>query len=148
VLSFQSTKCYPDAMKARLARGYQRIVEGYLAHAEAVAHERPDTHYWAYLLLHRMVERKPEKAWPFVVAVVKRTVDPEILNYVSADILEDILCVHGPELIDRVEELARTDNHFRFALWNVWGWSRMPKDIRERLDIAAAGDPYRPESAG
>ena len=101
--------------------GYERLVTGYLAHAEAVAYDRPDSHFWAYMILHRLVERRPEKAWPWVLAIVNRTVDPVILNYVAADILEDILCVHARGLVDRVEELARTDEHFRKALSDVWG---------------------------
>src|SRR6478735_11655383 len=116
--------------------GSERLIAGYLAHAEAITHDRPDTHFWAYLLLHRMVDRSPEKAWPLVLAVVQRTSDPAVLNYVAASILEYILCLHSPALVDRVETLARTDLHFRSALANVWGWSRIPADVRARLDRA------------
>lgn len=116
--------------------GYERLIAAYLAHAEAVTHTRPDSHFWAYLLLHRMVERHPENAWPLVLAVIQRTSDPGVLSYVAADILEDILCIHAQGLVDRVETLARTDQHFRAALADVWGWSRMPADVRARLDRA------------
>jgi hypothetical protein len=115
---------------------YERIVAGYLAHADAVAYDRPDSHYWAYVLLHRLAERRPEKAWPLVVEVVTRTLDPVILNYVAADILEDLICEHGAVVVDRVEELARTDGHFRSALTDVWGWNRMAPEVRRRLDAA------------
>lgn len=118
--------------------GYERLIAGYLAHAEPMAYDRPDTHFWAYCLLHRLAETKPEKAWPFVMAVVTRTTDPVILNYVGADILESILCVYPRGLIDRVEELARTDQHFRNALANVRGQTAMPADVRARLDAALA----------
>ena len=117
--------------------GYERLVTAYLAHAEAVTYDRPDSHFRAYLLLHRMIDRRPEKAWPLVLAAVRRTSDPTVLNYVAAGILEDILCVHAQALVDRVETLARADPHFRKALANVWGWTRMPPDVRARLDRAA-----------
>ena len=116
--------------------GYERLIAGYAAHADAITHDRPDTHFWAYLLLHRMVDRRPEKAWPLVLAMIQRTSDPGVLNYVAASILEYILCLHSPALVDRVETLARTDLHFRSALANVWGWSRIPVDVRARLDRA------------
>jgi hypothetical protein len=74
-----------------------------------------------------------------VLAVVRRTTDPVILNYVAADILEDILCADPRGLVDRVEVLARTDPHFRKALADVWGSNRMPEDVRARLDRAVAG---------
>jgi hypothetical protein len=119
--------------------GYERLIAGYLAHAQSVAHERQDSHFWAYLLLHRMADKHPERAWPLVLAVVHRTSDPVILNYVAADILEDILCADPRGLVERVETLARTDPHFRKALSDVWGRNRMPADVRARLDVAVAG---------
>jgi len=122
--------------------GYERLVTAYLAHAEAVTYDRPDSHFRAYLLLQRMIDRRPEKAWPLVLAAVQRTSDPAVLNYVAAGILEDILCVHPQALVDRVEMLARTDPHFRQALANVWGWSRMPPEVRARFD-RAVGRPAR-----
>ena len=127
--------------------GYERLVNAYLAHAEAVTYSRPDSHFWAYLLLHRMTERRPEKTWPLVLAAVQRTSDPGVLNYVAADILEDILCIHAEGLVDRVETLARTDPHFRQALSEVWGWSRMPADVRARFD-RAVGRASRSDEAG
>jgi len=127
--------------------GYERLIAAYLAHADAIAHDRADSHFWAYLLLQRMVERRPEKAWPLVLAVVQRAPDPAVLNYVAAGILEDILCVHAQGLVDRVERLARADEHFRRALADVWGWSRMPADVRARLDRAVGRAP-RDEGAG
>jgi hypothetical protein len=128
--------------------GYDRLIAGYLAHAEAVAYDRPDTHFWAYLLLHRVVDKKPEKAWPWVLAVVTRTADPVILNYVASDILEDILCAHPHGLVDRVEALARTDEHFRKALADVLGSNRMPADVRARLDLAVGACASKSEDAG
>ena len=119
--------------------GYERLIAGYLAHAQAVAHNQPDSHFWAYLLLHRMADRHPGKAWPLVLAVVHRTSDPVTLNYVAADILEDILCIDPQGLVERVEELARTDQHFRKALSDVWGHNRMPATVRARLDVAVSG---------
>lgn len=116
--------------------GYERLIVAFLAHADAIAHDRPDSNFWAYLLLHRMIDRRPEQAWPLVVAIVQRAPDPAVLNNVAAGVLEDILCVHATELIDRVEALARTDDQFRRALADVWGWTRIPADVRARMDRA------------
>jgi|KBSMisStaDraftv2_1062788.scaffolds.fasta_scaffold42094_2 hypothetical protein len=126
---------------------HERLIAGYLAHAAAITHDQQDSHFWAYLRLHRMTETQPERAWPLVLAVVQRTSDPAVLNYVAADILEDILCIHATALVDRVETLAREDQHFRRALGEVWGWSRMPADVRARLD-RAVGRVSRGDDAG
>ena len=93
------------------------------------------------MLLHRMIDRRPERAWPLVVAIVQRAPDPAVLNNVAAGVLEYILCLRAPELIDRVEALARTDDQFRRALADVWGWTRIPADVRARMDRAVGRPP-------
>jgi hypothetical protein len=108
------------------------LVAGYLAHADAVAHDREDTHFWAYVRLHQFAEQEPEAAWPLIVEVVKGATDDQMLGYVSADILESVICVHGEALIERIEVLAHADNQFRRALANVWVTLR--DDVQARLD--------------
>ena len=81
--------------------GYERLIVAFLAHADATAHDRPDANFWPYLLLHRMIDRRPEKAWPLVVAIIQRAPDLAVLNNVAAGVLEYILCLRAPELIDR-----------------------------------------------
>jgi hypothetical protein len=44
-------------------------------------------------------------------------------------------------MIDRVESRARQDARFRKAIARVWGWTRMSKDIRARLDVLVATEP-------
>jgi hypothetical protein len=127
---------------------YERLVEGYLAHANAVAHKRKDTHFWAYEDLHRLAEEKPDAAWPLVLAVVKGATDDQMLEYISADILEDIICDHAEALIERIEVLALADDHFKRALSNVWGWARMPVEVRTRLDVLVGREPEPSEGAG
>ena len=126
---------------------YERLIEGYVAHAEAVAHDQPDTHSWAYRGLHALAEEKADAAWLVVVEVIKRVADETTLNYVGADILEDLLCDHANVLIDRVEALAEADQHLKDAVRSVWGWSRMPQEIRARLD-RIVGTTKPPEERG
>jgi hypothetical protein len=128
--------------------GYERLIVAFLAHADAIAHDRPDANFWAYLLLHRMIDRRPEKAWPLVVAIVQRAPDLAVLNNVAAGVLEYILCLRAPELIDRVEALARTDDQFRRALADVWGWTTMPADVRARIDRAVGRAPVNYDLKG
>jgi hypothetical protein len=127
---------------------YDRLVAGYLSHAAAVAHDQKDTHFWAYLGLHRLVEQKPDDAWPLVVEVIRSATDEEVLGYVAADILEDLICEHSQALIDRVEVLAHEDEHFKRALAHVWGWTRIPPEVRTRLDVLVSGDSSPSEDAG
>jgi hypothetical protein len=127
---------------------YERLVAGYLAHADAVAHDRDDTHFWAYLDLHRLAEEKPEAAWPLVLGVVEGATDDQMLGYISADILEDIICGHAEALIERIEVLALADDHFKRVLFNVGGWARMPAEVRTRLDVLVGREPAPGEDVG
>ena len=117
------------------------LLEGYLAHAEAVAHQRKDTNFWAFNELADLMRDDPDEAWQITVELVTRASDEEALGYVAAGALEDLICAHPDAMIDRVESRARQDARFRKAIARVWGWIRMPKDIRARLDILVAAEP-------
>ena len=128
---------------------YERLVAGYLAHAYAVAHKHDDTHFWAYQGLHRLAELKPEAAWPLILEVVKGATDDQMLGYISADILEDIICDHAEALIERIEVLAHADEHFKKALSNVWIWgASMPADVQTRLYVLVGREPTTSEGDG
>jgi len=64
--------------------------------------------------------------------------DEETLGYVAAGALEDLICKHADAMIDRVESRARQNARFRKAVARVWGWTRIPKEIRARLDMLVA----------
>ena len=83
----------------------------------------------------------PDGAWRIVVELVARASDDETLGYVAAAALEDLICSHPEAMIDRVESRARHDARFRMAVARVWGWTRIPKDIRARLDMLVADHP-------
>jgi Family of unknown function (DUF6869) len=117
---------------------HDELLEGYLAHAEAVAHERKDTYFWAFNELADLMRDDPDGAWQIIVELVGRASDEETLGYVAAGPLEDLICQHPEAMIDRVESHAGQDARFRKAIARVWGWTRMPKEIRARLDLLVA----------
>src|ERR1700720_952715 len=122
---------------------HDELLEGYLAHAEAVAHERKDTNFWAFNELADLMRDDPDGAWQIIVGLVGRASDEETLGYVAAGPLEDLICQHPEAMIDRVESRAGQDARFRKAIARVWGWTRMPKEIRARLDLLVAEERRR-----
>ena len=116
------------------------LLEGYLAHAEAVAHERKDTNFWAVNELADLIRDDPDGAWQIMVELVARASDEDTLGFVAAGALEDLICTHPAAMIDRVESRARQDARFRKAVARVWGWTRIPKGIRARLDMLVAAE--------
>jgi uncharacterized protein DUF6869 len=119
---------------------HDELLEGYLAHAEAVRQQREDTNFWAFNELADLIRDDPEGAWQIVVELVARAPDEEILGYVAAGALEDLICQYPAAMIDRVESRARQDARFRKAVARVWGWTRIPKEIRTRLDMLVADE--------
>jgi hypothetical protein len=113
---------------------YDRLINGYVQHSVAVAHETANASFWAYEGLHGLVEQNPEAAWAVVLDVIARVPDDACLEYVAADVLEDLLCDHGVVLIDRVEARAASDERFSRAVARVWGRNRMEPGVRKRLD--------------
>src|SRR5215467_441137 len=117
---------------------HEQLLAGYLAHAEAVAHQRADTNFWAFKELADLIRDDPDGAWRTTVELLARASDEETLGSVAAGALEDLICAHPQAMIDRVERRAGEDARFRKAVRRVWGWTRMPKEIRERLDALVA----------
>jgi hypothetical protein len=64
----------------------------------------------------------PEAAWSLILEGVSRAKSNAVLGLIGAGTLENFLAHHGPAFIDRVEELARTDQRFLVAVTNVWQW--------------------------
>ena len=93
--------------------------------------------------LDKLVSGEPERAWPLICEIIRRISpqDEDILAYVAAGPLEDLLARHPHTFIDRVEELAQNDAHFRRTVSGVWGWERIPEDVRTRLDKLVGDDP-------
>jgi hypothetical protein len=125
---------------------YDKLIAGYLAHAGTVMHNYQDSNYWAYEALEALIQQDAETAWSVVIKIIQSVHNDEILEYVSAGILEDLICEHSDVLIERIETLAQAETKFKKALSNVWGWNRMPSDVRARLDLLIKDQPHNNHS--
>ena len=88
-------------------------------------------------LLVRLIDDDPEQAWLLIRRLVEQADSEVALQCVAAGPLEDLLCDHGPQFIDRAESAARDQLPFRRALATVWGHNRMAADVRRRVTLAA-----------
>jgi hypothetical protein len=117
------------------------LLNGYLAHAEAMSRDQESHYFWASEGMDRVIAADPEAAWELVKELVARAPDDAALAFVAAGPLEDLICKHPDAVIDRVERRAAENARFRKALRAVWGWNSMPVAIRARLDTAVADEP-------
>jgi hypothetical protein len=120
------------------------LIARYLTHAAIRARDGTDAECFdASDELDELVTDAPERAWPLLCEIIRSisTEDDDMLAYVAAGPLEDLLVRHPHTFIDRVEHLARHDAHFRRAVSGVWGWNSIPADVRARLDTLLGDEP-------
>ena len=92
---------------------------------------------WAFSELHVITLHDTERGWRITLALIAGASNEGVLGYVAAGPLEEMLEVHGNEIIDRVEALAHTDEKFRKALSLVACFEdSMPSDICARVHKA------------
>lgn len=104
------------------------IVSGYLAN-----YSGDQSAFWAFEEVCELVSDDPERLWLITLQLIEQAPDDAALAYVAAGPLEDILALHGPTFIERVEDLARSDSRFLLALSGVWGQVRLSPEIDARV---------------
>lgn len=118
------------------------LIAAYVSHAATRMRDGTDAeHFAAADELRELVWHNPERAWPIICEIIQRVSADDILAYVAAGLLEDLLVHHPHAFIDRVESRAKQDTHFRRAVSGVWGWTRIPDDVLKRLDEILGDEP-------
>jgi hypothetical protein len=77
----------------------------------------------------------PEVAWPAILEILARELTDDQISSLAAGPLEDLLTVHGPEFIERVEHEARQNARFNHLLEGV-RQNEMPLEIWKRVKKA------------
>jgi hypothetical protein len=120
------------------------LVDAYLAWVHVATEFGVDSQasrpmHWASDELRKAVDEDPRRALRVITAAVAAAPNDRDLALIAAGPLEDLLCLHGVQVIDDVERLAANDDRFRRALSGVWGDNRMVPAVWARVD-AAVGD--------
>ena len=91
---------------------------------------RHDEDWWAFGQVCGVVRSDPEKAWALMRILLHKADSNVALANVAAGPLEDLLEIHGPAVIDRVEDESRKHANVRLALSGVWLDRDSPKWAR------------------
>lgn len=91
----------------------------------------------AWERLNDLVREEPEGALRIIKEIVRLDQSEWILANVAAGPVEDLLCYHGPQLIERIEELARRDPTVKKMLGAVWPRNDMSDKVWKRLKAVA-----------
>jgi hypothetical protein len=79
-----------------------------------------------------LCQDEPERAFRFILEVLRHNQSDKILGALSAGPLEDILAKHGERMIERVEAEAKSNPLFARLLGGVWQ-NEMPDNIWQRV---------------
>ena len=77
----------------------------------------------------------PEVGWQAILQILERELTVDQIGVLAAGPLEDLLALHGPEFIDRVEREAPLNPRFHHLLGSVWK-NRILPEIWERIQKA------------
>ena len=112
----------------------RQLASEYIAYAEAIGRGAlDDSQQWVFDELDRLVRDDPETAWPVIREALRRSSNDQVLAFVAAGPLEDLIRLHARTFIDRIETASNADDQFRRAVSGVWV-SDLPDDIERRLD--------------
>lgn len=70
----------------------------------------PPVYGWATELLDDRIDNAPEVAWQLVIDLIEKAPGDEALGWVAAGPLEDLPSRWGPDFIERLEALARSND--------------------------------------
>ena len=102
---------------------------------EPIVEEHPC--YWA---IERFVDLEadfPDLVWQAITEIVQQNPAQRVLANLASGPLEELVELHGPEFIDRIEKSAQSNSDFRVLLQELWEttderiWSRI---LRARTD--------------
>ena len=79
-----------------------------------------------------MCQDDPDSTLKFILAALEKNSSKEIMENLSAGLLEDLLAKHGRYLIENVEEEAKVNGKFSSLLGGVWK-NRIDEDIWVRM---------------
>ena len=94
-----------------------------------------EDNFWAFETLYDLVSGDPQEGWLTILQILRLDQSPSIMENLSAGPLEDLLAMHGPAFIDRVEAEAARDPTFAKLLGGVWQ-SSMTNEVWARVQAA------------
>src|SRR5690348_6338642 len=82
--------------------------------------------------MYDVVHEEPEVAWPAILQILEQELTEDQMAVLAAGPLEELLSVHCPQFIDRVEGEAARNPRFNHLLGGVWK-NEMEPDIWQRV---------------
>lgn len=103
---------------------------------------------WVWDLMFHLCQNAPTIALECILCAARQPLSQFQASCIAAGSLEDIIADHGPDMIERIEELASESARFRYLLSGVWPRGQdIEGDIWQRVLRARAPGPDMDQGA-
>jgi hypothetical protein len=83
--------------------------------------------FWAWEKMEELCRTDPESCWELILQILQTPHAESVAGALAAGPLESLLAKHGAQFIDRVEQQAARDPHFKELLAGVWRSTSTPE---------------------
>ncbi len=91
---------------------------------------------WVSPCEEEILDKHADMVLELMIAASNACETPHDASFVAAGLIENAVGARGPELIDRIEMLARQSAKFRYILSGIWGESHTDPDVWQRISRA------------
>ena len=109
------------------------------ADAKTNAHTDND---WAIDIFIDLPDQNPELLWLLIQNIIKIESDEKLLANLAAGPIEDLMCVYGEEIIERVKEEAKENIIFKKCIQGVWLDSNDTSVYKQFYEAAGIEPPF------
>jgi len=102
---------------------------------------------WVSSCEEEILDKHADMVLEFMIAASNACETPHDASFVAAGLIENAVGARGPELIDRIEMLARQSAKFRYILSGIWGERHTAPDVWQRIS-RTVGEGGRMDSDG
>jgi hypothetical protein len=78
-----------------------------------------DSEFWSFERLDQLIHNKPNEALRVIIEIAVTTDSEEILGYLGAGPIEDLMLYHGEQVIENLAAKAKAEPKIKVALQSV-----------------------------
>ncbi|MGQ0563603.1 MAG: DUF6869 domain-containing protein [Gemmobacter sp.] len=95
---------------------------------------------WSFSCIWSLGLQHPEITLDVVIECLRQATTIDEVGMIAAGPLEQVISMHGQQVIERIEMLAQSSSRFRFALSGVWSQGQDESEVWRRVLGARAPD--------
>ncbi len=98
---------------------------------------------WAIDIFIDLPDQNPELLWSLIQDIINIENDENLLANLAAGPIEDLMCVYGEEIIERVKKEAKENIKFKQCIQGVWLDSNDTTAFKQFYEAAGIEPPFK-----